>query len=285
MSVLSQCMSIIQLTSLDWSWEERFSMVGHSFRVMAMAKNFDEMVVGMMHAIYAGSDYTRFLYRVDVDGDPEWKAALDLFVPPLKMKRPKSKYEVPSEDLLGTNMPQSLLDDEKARQDWMIAETLWSTSYEKYIWKISENRIARNVMIHKLLDMLDVLRNPGKYEEESGPQYYVLPWKKHWMIDIRGRETRVPRTDDKYLLREPTAIERANLIGKYEQALELLVDEEVRFPVQDRFSEEEHREHEQDCHSWFLSWMAGEKAEMEQYGETEDDYESDEEDESEGWSF
>ena len=278
-------MSIIQLTSLDWSWEERFSMVGHSFRVMAMAKNLDEMVVGMMHAFYAGSGYTRALFDIDVDGDPEWKAALDLFVPPLKMKRPKSKYEVPSEDLLGTNMPQSLLEDEKARQDWMIAETLWSTSYEKYIWKISENRIARNVMIHKLLDMLDVLRNPGKYEEESGPQYYVLPWKKHWMIDIRGRETRVPRTDDKYLLREPTAIERANLIGKYEQALELLVDEEVRFPVQDRFSEEEHREHEQDCHSWFLSWMAGEKDEMEQYGETEDDYESDEEDESEGWSF
>ena len=252
-------MSIIQLTSLDWSWEERFSMVGHSFRVMAMAKNFDELVVGMMHAIYAGSDYTRFLYRVDVDGDPEWKAALDLFVPPLKMKRPKSKYEVPSEDLLGTNMPQSLLEDEKARQDWMIGETLWNAAYEKYIWKIRENR--------------------------SGPQYYVLPWKKHWMIDIRGRETRVPRTDDKYLLRELTAIERANLIGKYEQALELLVDEEVRFPVRDRFSEEEHREHEQECHSWFLSWMAGEKDEMEQYGETEDDYESDEEDESEGWSF
>ena len=278
-------MSIIQLTSLDWSWEERFSLVGHSFRVMAMAKNYDEMVVGMMHAIYAGSDYTRFLYRVDVDGDPEWKAALDLFVPPLKMKRPKSKYEVPSEDLLGTNMPQSLLDDEKARQDWMIAETLWSTSYEKYIWKISENRIARNVMIHKLLDMLDVLRNPGKYEDESGPQYYVLPWKKHWMIDIRGRETRLPRTDDKYLLREPTAIERSNLIDKYEQALDLLVDEEVLFPVQDRFTEEDHREHEQECHSWFLSWMAGEKAEMERYGETEDDYESDEENESEGWSF
>ena len=112
-------MSIIQLTSLDWSWKERFSLVGHSFRVMARAKNFDEMVVGMMHALYAGSDYTRFLYRVDVDGDPAWKAALDLFVPPLKMKRPKSKYDVPAEDLLGTNMPQSLLEDEKARQDWM----------------------------------------------------------------------------------------------------------------------------------------------------------------------
>lgn len=278
-------MSIIQLTSLDWSWEERFSMVGHSFRVMAMAKNYDEMVVGMMHAIYAGSDYTRFLYRVDVDGDPEWKAALDLFVPPLKMKRPKSKYDVPAEDLLGANMPQIFSGDEKARQDWMIAETLWNAAYEKYIWKIRENRIARNVMIHKLLDMLDVLRNPGKYEDESGPQYYVLPWKKHWMIDIRGRETRVPRTDDKYLLREPTAIERSNLIDKYEQALDLLVDEEVLFPVQDRFTEEEHREHEQECHSWFLSWMAGEKAEMERYGETEDDFESDEENESEGWSF
>ena len=285
MSVLSQCMSIIQLTSLDWSQKERFSMVGHSFRVMAKAKNFDEMVVGMMHAIYAGSDYTRFLYRVDVDGDPEWKAALDLFVPPLKMKRPKSKYEVPSEDLLGNNMPQSLYEDEKARQDWMIGETIWNATYEKYIWKIRENRIARNVMIHKLLDMLDVLRNPGKYEDESGPQYYVLPWKKHWMIDIRGRETRVPRTDDKYLLREPTAIERANLIDKYEQALELLVDEEVLFPVQDRFTEEEHREHEQECHRWFLSWMAGEKAEMERYGETEEDYESDGEDEFEGLPF
>ena len=278
-------MSIIQLTSLDWSWKERFSLVGHSFRVMARAKNFDEMVVGMMHALYAGSDYARFLYRVDVDGDPEWKAALDLFVPPLKVKRPKSKYEVPSEDLLGTNMPQSLSEDEKARQDWMIGETLWNATYEKYIWKIRENRIARNVMIHKLLDMLDVLRNPGKYEDESGPQYYVLPWKKHWMIDIRGRETRVPRTDDKYLLREPTAIERANLIDKYEQALKLLVDEEVLFPVQDRFTEEEHREHEQDCHSWFLSWMAGEKAEMEQYGETEEDNESDGEYESEGLPF
>ena len=285
MSVLSQCMSIIQLTSLDWSWKERFSMVGHSFRVMAMAKNFDEMVVGMMHAFYAGSGYTRALFDIDVDGDPAWKAALDLFVPPLKMKRPKSKYDVPAEDLLGANMPQIFLEDEKARQDWMIGETLWNAAYEKYIWKIRENRIARNVMIHKLLDMLDVLRNPGKYEDESGPQYYVLPWKKHWMIDIRGRETRVPRTDDKYLLREPTAIERANLIDKYEQALELLVEEEILFPVQDRFTEEEHREHEQECHRWFLSWMAGEKAEMEQYGETEEEYESDGEDESEGLPF
>ena len=140
-------------------------------------------------------------------------------------------------------------------------------------------------MIHKLLDMLDVLRNPGKYENESGPQYYVLPWKKHYMIDIRGCETRVPKTDDEYLLREPTAIERANLIGKYQQALDLLWDEEVRFPVRDCYTEEEHQKHEQECHRWFLSWMAGEKAEMERFGETEEDYESDEEDEAEGWLF
>ena len=278
-------MSIIQLTSLDWSWKERFSLVGHSFRVMARAKNFDEMVVGMMHALYAGSDYTRFLYCVDVDGDPEWKAALDHFVPPLKMKRPKSKFEVPAEDLLGANMPQIFGDDETARRNWMLGETVWNPSYEKFIRKISGNRIARNVMIHKLLDMLDVLRNPGKYENESGPQYYVLPWKKHYMIDIRGCETRVPKTDDEYLLREPTAIERANLIGKYQQALDLLWDEEVRFPVRDCYTEEEHQKHEQECHRWFLSWMAGEKAEMERFGETEEDYESDEEDEAEGWLF
>ena len=79
-----------------------------------MAKNFDEMVVGMMHAFYAGSGYTRALFDIDVDGDPKWKAALDLFVPPLKMKRPKSKYDVPAEDLLGANMPQFFLEYEKA---------------------------------------------------------------------------------------------------------------------------------------------------------------------------
>jgi hypothetical protein len=243
-------MSIIQLTSLDWSRKERFSLVGHSFRVMAMAKNYDEMVVGLIHAFYAGSGYTRALFDIDVDGDPEWKTALDLFVPPLKMKRPKSKYEVPSEDLLGTNMPQILSEDEEARREWMIGETVWNTSYEKYILKIRGNRIARNVMIHKLQDMLDVLRNPGAYEDESGPQYYVLPWKKHYMIDIRGFE---------------------NLIDKDETALDILQEEEHRFPVPDEFTEEQHQKHKQECTRWFHDWMAREKAEMEQYGDEEED--------------
>ena len=75
-------MSIIQLTSLDWSWKERLSMVGHSFRVMAMAKNYDEMVVGMMHAFYAGSGYTRALSDRDVAGEPARGAPRDLFVQP-----------------------------------------------------------------------------------------------------------------------------------------------------------------------------------------------------------
>lgn len=258
-------MNIIQLTSLDWSRKERFSVVGHSFRVMAKAKNFDEMVVGFMHALYAGSSYTRDLFRIDVDGDPEWETALDLFVPPLKLKRPKKKYDVHPEDLLGANMPQNLSDE--ARQIWMVDKTVFSDDDARYFLKIRKNKIARNVMIHKLHDMLDVLRNPGKYENESGPQFFPLPWKKHYMIDSQ----RVPHTDDHFLLREPTELERENLIAKYEAALEVLLELEEEFPVPDEFTEEEHRRHEQGCHEWFLSWMAGEKADMERYGEEEDD--------------
>ena len=43
MSVLGQCMEILNLTSLAWKGRERYSVVAHSFRVMAKAKNFDEM--------------------------------------------------------------------------------------------------------------------------------------------------------------------------------------------------------------------------------------------------
>lgn len=94
-------MDIIDLTSLGWTHEERYSLVGHSFRVMAKAKNYDEMVVGMMHALYAASGNTRSLYACDVVGDPEWKTALDLFVPPLKVKRFRTRASIPDEYLLG----------------------------------------------------------------------------------------------------------------------------------------------------------------------------------------
>lgn len=267
-------MSIIQLTSLDWRGSERYSVVGHSFRVMAKAKNYDEMVVGFMHALYAASSYTRALFDIDVDGDPDWKTALDLFVPPLKMKRPKSKSDIPPADLLGVNMPQNLSDE--ARQEWMAGETIWNESYAKYIRKISGNRIARNVMIHKLRDMLDVLRNPGKYEAESGPQYYVLPWKKHYMINVRGFQAPVPRKDDGVLLREPTDLERKNLIDKYEEALDYLVETEMEFPVRDEFTEEEHLKNEHGCAEWFHSWMAREEADREVYVDDEDDEDDDE---------
>ena len=272
-------MSIIQLTSLDWRGSERYSVVGHSFRVMAKAKNYDEMVVGFMHALYAASSYTRGLFDIDVDGDPDWKTALDLFVPPLKMKRPKSKFDIPPEDLLGVNMPQNLSDE--ARREWMAEETVFNTSYANYIRKISRNRIARNVMIHKLLDMLDVLRNPGKYEAESGPQFYVLPWKKHYMIDVRGFQARVPRKDDALLLRELEDWERENLIDKYEGALDYLLETEMEFPVRDEFTEEEHLKHERGCAEWFHSWMAQEEADREKYGEDEDEEDDDEEEREE----
>ena len=271
MSVLSQCMSIIQLTSLDWSRKERFGLVGHSFRVMAKAKNRNEMVVGFMHALYAGSGYTRDLFDIDVDWDPEWKAALDLFVPRVKTKRPKSKYNVSPEDLLGTNMPQNL--SEEDRRKWMIGETRWNRSYSRSIQKISTNRIARNVMIYKLEDMLDVLRNPGKYEDESGFQYYILPWKKHYMVNVRHRQTPVPRKDDALLLREPTVAERKNLIDKYEKALKLLREVEEDSPVIDEFTEEEHLRHEESCHDWFHSWMKQEIEDIEKYGDEDDEEE------------
>ena len=264
-------MSIIQLTSLDWSRKERFGLVGHSFRVMAKAKNRNEMVVGFMHALYAGSGYTRDLFDIDVDWDPEWKAALDLFVPRVKTKRPKSKYNVSSEDLLGTNMPQNL--SEEDRRKWMIGETRWNRSYSRSIQKISTNRIARNVMIYKLEDMLDVLRNPGKYEDESGFQYYILPWKKHYMVNVRHRQTPVPRKDDALLLREPTVAERKNLIDKYEKALILLREVEEDSPVIDEFTEEEHLRHEESCHDWFHSWMKQEIEDIEKYGDEDDEEE------------
>ncbi len=52
-------MDIIQFSSGDWPVEELYGLVGHSYRVMAKAKNYDELVVGLMHAFYAASSNTR----------------------------------------------------------------------------------------------------------------------------------------------------------------------------------------------------------------------------------
>ena len=255
-------MSIIDLTSLDWSDAERYALVGHSFRVMAKAKNFDEEVVGMMHALYAASGYTRGLYSCDVKGDPEWKTALDLFVPPLKVKRFRSRDKIPDEYLLSLNRSQDQTEEECRL--WIHEQTVWSDSYADYIRRLSRNRIARNVMIHKLEDMLDVLRSPGEYERESGSQYYLLPWKTHRVVDVRmGSSTifhaRIPDADDALLLRDLTDEERENLIEKYDRALFRLEMVEDEFPVLDTYSMRAHRENEIRFHRWFLSWMEDDK--------------------------
>jgi hypothetical protein len=271
-------MDIIDLTSLAWSDEERYSLVGHSFRVMAKAKNFDETVVGMMHAFYAASSYTRSLYHCDVAGDPEWKTALDLFIPPLKMKRFRSKETIPDDYLLSLNMPQNLSDAE--RSIWMKEQTVWSKAYADYIWKIGRNRIARNVMIHKLEDMIDVLENPGKYECESGRQYYVLPWKWHQVVDVSSGSVSlsqsIPHTDDSLLLRELTENERESLIDNYSRALMDLELVEYSFPVLDSYSKKMHEENETRFHKWFLLWMDSDRALNGRYvKEGEDDGDSD----------
>ena len=258
MSVLDQCIDIIDLTSLGWTQEERYSLVGHSFRVMAKAKNFDEMVVGLMHALYAASGYTRGLYACDVVGDPEWKTALDLFVPPLKVKRFRTRDSITDEYLLGLNRPQNQTEEEC--RDWMHEQTVWSKPYAAYIDRISQNRIARNVMIHKLEDILDVLRNPGKYEYESGLQKYLLPWKTHRVVDVPMRSNSIshmpiPAADDELLLRNPTDEERENLIDKYDRALFELELMEDTYPVLDSYSRRAHRENEALFHDWFLTWM------------------------------
>lgn len=273
-------MDIIQISSGDWPVELLYGLVGHSYRVMAKAKNFDEMVVGLMHAFYAASSTTRErYYREMVRGDYEWRTALELFVPPLPEKRFKARETVSDTYLLSLNMPRFLSDVE--REDWMREQTTFTPVYGDYIWKIAGNRIARNVMIHKLEDMLDVLRNPGKYEAESGPQYYVLPWKKHQVVPIDKvnrslMDVRIPVVDDPVLLRIPTEEERGNLIEKYSNALTILTIAEESYPVPDSFTLKGHLDVDAYCRKEFLSWLQIAKIEYGGFEEEDDEYASQE---------
>lgn len=280
MSVLDQCLEILNLTSSDWPVEERCALMGHSFRVMAKAKNYDELVVGLMHAFYAASSTTRDrFYREMIRGDYEWRTALELFIHPLPEKRFKARETVSDEYLLSLNMPRFLSETE--RNDWVLEQTTFTPVYGDFIWKIAGNRIARNVMIHKLEDMLDVLRNPGKYEDESGPQHYVLPWKKHQVVPVNKvnrslTDTRIPRTDDAVLLRIPTEEERRNLIGKYSDALSILKIAEESFPVPDNFTPRGHLDVEAFCRKEFWSWLQYEKMENRRFEEDYEEYASQE---------
>ena len=280
MSVLDQCMDIIQFSSGSWPAEEFYGLVGHSYRVMAKAKNLDELVVGLMHALYAASSITRDrFFREMFRGDHEWRTALELFVHPLPERRFKARETISEEYLLSLNMPRFLSETE--RNDWMLEQTTFTPVYGDYIWKMAGNRIARNVMIHKLEDMLDVLRNPGKYEDESGPQYYVLPWKKHQVVPVNKvnrplMDTIIPKTDDAFLLRIPTEEERRNLIDKYFSALSILKIAEESFPVPDNFTPRGHLDIEACCRKEFWSWLQNEKMENRKFEEEDEEYASQE---------
>ena len=255
--ILDQCFSIVNLTSLSWG-SQQYSVVAHSFRVMSKSRNFDEMVVGMMHELYAASSYTRGLYSCDVDGDPAWKEALDLFVWPVRKLRETSSKDVSDKDLLNCNMPQDLSAEE--RNLWLDQETRWSQKYRKWLLRIKNNPIARRVMIYDLEDKLDILRHPGKYEDTLGPQLFVLPWKKHIEVDIlHGRHccmiTQIPTDDDALLLKPLTEKERGNLIKKYECAKQLLSIPEDDKPCEYDYTEEEMDRNREVLENWFYEWM------------------------------
>ena len=268
MSVLGQCMEILNLTSLTWKGRERYSVVAHSFRVMAKAKNYDEMVVGMMHELYAASAYTRNLYHCDVDGDPQWGMSLDLLTPPLKKIRLRSS-EMPSDEaLLEANLPRFV--SELLQDNWFLQQTRWTPSYFEWIRKISNDRIARNVMIYDLNDKLDILLDPKRYVDELGPQWFVLPWKKHYCISVmHGKNCKmtkdIPQTEDPLLLRDITEEERNNLIEKYTRALDYLRWVEDCHPSERVYSEEQQQKHANVCNQWFNEWVSQEEAERAMY--------------------
>ena len=223
MMILNQCLSILDLTSLDWG-SDRIPVVAHSFRVMAKAGNFDEMVVGLMHEVYGGSSYARGLFSCDVFEASLWKPVLDLF-------------------------------------DWLLEETLWSEEYKDWLTPIASNRIARNVMIYDLEDKLEILGNIDKYEKEYGPNYFALPWKKHYLVDIkRGRRcyisARIPPDDDSLLLRPVTDEERDNLIGKYMRAIEYLKMFIQIESLPNDYSPFEMEMNAQDSQRWLDEWIA-----------------------------
>lgn len=270
--ILNQCMEIINLVSLDWK-SERFAIVAHSFRVMAKARNFDEMVVGMMHEVYGASSYARGLFSCDVNHAYLWEDILDLFVPRTKVLRKKIDDEIIETDLLEANRPQDLAREKIA--EWMLEETKWSDKYRRWIDRFVANRTARNVMIYDLEDKLDILQNPGKYEQEYGPQYFVLPWKKHYLVDIRiGRHgtlhERVPLDDDKLLLRPLSDLERKNLIKKYTRGLERLKKWAGNPSHPEDYSIEEQESNREKIMLWLGDWIAQTIAFENEYGNDDD---------------
>lgn len=276
MSELGQCVAILNLTSSDWK-ESRRAVVAHSFRVMSRARNYDEMVVGIMHHIYASSDYARGLFACDVYHNSIWKEALDLFVEKRKRLTAKGSGDLPEEVLLGLNMDQNLKTEKGKVEEWMAEECKWSSKYKNKLERIGANRIARNVMIYDLEDKLEILIHPERFAEEKTWEI-ALPWKKELMVGVYTSRhsvsgVRIPDTDDNILLRPLKSSERADLVDKYLRGISLLMRMECcDGPREEDFSKERLLELPQMCKAWYGDWLAEDI-----YDDADDDVNDDDE--------
>ena len=264
---------------MDWK-KTRTAVVAHSFRVMSRARSYDEMVVGIMHHIYASSSYARGLFDCDVLDNSIWKEALELFVEKRKRITAKVSSDVPDEVLLNLNMDQNLKTESVKVKEWMAEECKWSSNFKRKLKHIGANRIARNVMIHDLEDKMEILLHPERFQEEKNEEI-ALPWKKEYIVDVyTGRHmvthTRIPETDDGLLLRSLTKSERADLIDKYSRAISLLMRMECcDNPREGDYPKEKLIELPGICMGWYGEWLCDEIAMKEMY-EEEDEEKNDE---------
>lgn len=275
MDALGQCVDILNLTSFHWN-RIRNAVVAHSFRVMSRARNYDEMVVGIMHHVYSSSSYARGLFDCDVYDNSLWKEALDLFVGKQKKLKAKVSEVLPDEMFLGLNMDQGLKTERVKIDEWMVEECRWSLKYKRKLEYIGANRVARNVMIYDLEDMLEILLHPERFREEESEKI-ALPWKTEYVVDVHiGKHmvmnTEIPDTDDNILLRPLTNSERADLVEKYSRAISLLMRMECGDgPRESDFPEEKLIEIQKVCMKWYDKWLDNEKALNEMQEESNDD--------------
>ena len=273
MCTLSQCIEILNLTSLDLK-NSRTAVVAHSFRVMSRARNYDEMVVGIMHHIYATSSYARGLFDCDVLDNSIWKEALELFVEKRKRITAKVPSDVPDESLLNLNMDQNLKTESVKAEEWMAEECKWSSNFKRKLKHIGANRIARNVMIYDLEDKMEILLHPESFQEEKSEEI-ALPWKKESIVEVyTGRHTathtRIPETDDSILLRSLTKSERADLVDKYSRAISLLMRMECYDDSREGdYPKEKLIELPGICMGWYDEWLYNEIDMKEMYEEEE----------------
>lgn len=275
MGTLDQCVDVLGLSSFDWG-KARIAVVAHSFRVMAKARNYDEMVVGIMHHVYASSSSARSLFSCDVDDIYNWKKTLDLFVEKQNKLKVNDPDNMPDEVLLDLNMDQSLKTDSARLEEWMAEECRWSSKYRRKLERIGANRTARNVMIYDLEDNLEMLIHPEKFREEES-WTMVLPWKNEYGVGVStGRHStfhmRIPDTDDNILLRPLKNSERAGLVDKYSRAISLLMSMECcDAPRKGDYPEEKLIRIPKICMEWYDEWLDGEMTLKEMCEESDDE--------------